>query len=241
MKSVLPFALTLLVISGGIARAGAPDDLRTAAAAGRPVFLVVTEAGTKGTELARRVSAEAAQIVGDAAVVELDRGDAGNADVVKRYRLATAPVPLILVIAANGVAAGGAKPSAITAARLAKLVPSAGKAAYLKALDEGKAAFLVFGGEKTPGRAAASAACAAAVATLEGKAATVVVDPADPLEGAFVGEMQVDPKAAVATTVVVNAKGQRAAVFTAVPASAALVEAATKPVEDCGCVGGRCK
>jgi hypothetical protein len=242
MNRPLSLASALVVVlAAGVARAGAPDDLRTAASEGRPVFLVVTEAAARGTDLARRVSADAAKIVPGATVVELDRGDPANAAVVKRYRLASAPVPLILVVASNGVAAGGAKPGGITAAKLARLVPSAGKAGYLQALDQGKAALLVFGGETTPGRAAAVGACAEATKTLEGKALTVVIDPADPREAEFVAEMSVDPKALVAVTVVVNAKGQRAAGFDAVPPAAALVEAATKPVEDCGCVGGRCK
>ena len=234
----------VLVMTGGVARAGAPDDLRTATAEGRPVFVVVTEASARGTDLARRVSADAAKIVPDATVVELDRGDPANAEVVKRYRLTSAPVPLILVVASNGVAAGGAKPGTITAAKLARMVPSPGKAGLLKALDEGKAGFLVFGGDKTPGRAAAVGACAEATKTLAGKALTVVIDPADPREVDFVTEMQLDPKAHVAVTDVVNPKGERVTAFDAVPPAATLAEAATKPASACGpggCAGGRCK
>jgi hypothetical protein len=45
------------------ARAGAPEDLVAATAEAHPVFLIVTEGGARGTELARRVCAEAATIV----------------------------------------------------------------------------------------------------------------------------------------------------------------------------------
>jgi len=241
MRISIPLAVTLLLtLSIGRARGDAAADLKKASDEGHPVFLVVTEGDAKGTDLGMRVSAEAAAIVGDAVVVRLDRGDTAAAPVVKRYRLESVPVPLILVIAANGVAASGTKPSAVTASKLARMVPSPSKAAYLKALEERKAVFLVFAGEKTTGRLGAIEACNAAVKAMADKAATVTVDLADDREAAFTSELNVDRATTVAVTIVVNSRAQRTATFDTVPDAKALVEAAAKVVEEC-CPGGKCK
>lgn len=219
-------------------------DLRRAATEGRPVFLVVTQGNARGLELARRVASEAQQIVPGSLVAELDRGDPAHAAVVAQHRLASAPVPLILVIASNGVAAGGAKPDQITAGRLARMVPSPGKAALLKALSEGKPAFVVFARPSMPGRAGALAACREAALALKGVAALVQVSLDDPAEAGFVAELQVDPKAADAITVVVNAKGQRASSFLGVPAAKTLADATVAKAGGCApgsCGPGGCK
>ncbi len=221
------------------ASADVADDVRAATTAGHPVFLLVTEAKSKGIELARRVSEDAAKIV-DAVVIELDRTAASSAPVVKRYRLESVQVPLILVIASNGVAAAATKPGAVTAGQLAKMVPSPAKAAYLGALDQKSAVLLVFATEKTPGRVAAVEACDAAVKRLEGKAVTIVVDLVADREAGFRREMSIDADVAAAVTIVVNARGQRTATFDSTPDPASLVDATKKLVEEC-CPGGRCK
>ena len=241
MKFSIPFAAALLLaLAASPVRADVAADLKEATDEGHPVFLVVTDGDAKGTDLALKVSGEAAAIVGDAVVVRLDRGDPTAAAAVKRYRLESVAVPLILVVASNGVAVAGSKPNAVTAAKLARLVPGPAKAAYMKVLEERRAAFLVFAAEKTPGRPEALAACDAAARTLEGRAATVAVDVADAREAAFLAEMKVDPATKAAVTVVVNARGQRTATFDAVPTPAALLEASKKVVEEC-CPGGNCK
>lgn len=219
-------------------------DLRQATAAGRPVFLIVKQGEVKGIDLARKVCAEAQQIVPGSAVLELDRGDPANAAVVATHRLTSVPVPLILVIAGNGVAAGGAKPDQVTAGKLARLVPSPGKAALLKALSEGKPAFVVFARPAMPGRPGALAACREAALTLKGVPAVLEVSLDDPREAPFLTELNVEPKAVDAITVVVNAKGQRAASFLGVPVAKSLADATVAKAGGCApgsCGPGGCK
>lgn len=235
MKFSMPVLITLLLtFSATLARADVAADLKKATDAGHPVFLVVTEGDAKGTDLGMRVSAEAAAIVGDAVVVRLDRGDPTAAATVKRYRLASVPVPLILVIGANGVAAAGTKPNATTAAKLARMVPSPAKGAYLKGLDEGKPMFVVFARATMPSRVPALAACDAAVKTLKGVGAVVSVDLDDAKEADFGTELKVDAKSADVMTVVVNAKGQRIVAFVGTPIVQSLVDATTAKVGSCG-------
>lgn len=235
MKLSIPFAAALLLgLAASPVRADVAADLKKATDEGHPVFLVVTEGEAKGTDLALKVSGEAAAIVGDAVVVRLDRGDPTAAAAVKRYRLASVPVPLILVIGANGTAAAGAKPSATTASKLARLVPSPAKGEHLKALDEGKPTFLVFSRAAMPNRIAALAACDVAVKSLKGAGAVVAVDMDDAREADFGTEMQVDPKSADVVTVVVTGKGQRAVAFVGVPVAKSLVDATVVKASSCG-------
>jgi len=230
--------------SAHAAWASVETDLRQATAGGHPVFLIVRQGETRGVDLARRVCAEAQQIVPGSTVVELDRGDPANAPVVAMHRLKSVPVPLILVIAPNGVAAGGAKPDQVTAGKLARMVPSPGKAALLKALSEGKPAFVVFARPAMPGRAGALAACREAALTLKGVASVVEVAIEDPREPPFLAELNVDPKAIDAITVVVNAKGQRASSFLGVPVAKSLADATVAKAGGCApgsCGPGGCK
>ena len=233
-------AIALLVAAAPPARADVAADLAAASKAGRAVFLIVTEGEARGTDLARRVCSDAAKYTDSVSVVELDRAAAANAETVKRYRLGSIEVPLILVISPNGVAAAATKPSAVTASRLARMIPSPAKASHLKALEDGEPTFLVFSAEKTPGRAETLAACAAAQKALEGKAITLSVDLDDEREAGFREEMKVPAKLSAPLTIVVNAKAQRTETFEAVPEVKALVEASQKVVAEC-CPGGHCK
>ncbi len=219
--------------------AGPEQDLAKANGEGRAVFLIVKEGDARGIDLAREVAGKARDIVEKAAVVELDRLDPANAPLVKRYRLASVETPMILVVASNGAAAGGAKPSQVTANRLARMVPSPKRAEELKALEQGKAVFVVFARAAMAGRAGTLAACETAVTMMEGKAAVVSVDLDDAREASFVETLKVDARTAVPVTVVVNAKGLTTASLTGALAPSALVEAAKKAGECCP--GGDCK
>ena len=247
MKRIAPLLLLLVaatLVSVRPTWASVETDLRQATAGGRPVFLIVKQGETRGIDLARRLCAEAQQIVPGSAVVELDRGDPANAAVVAMHRLKSVPVPLILVIASNGVAAGGARPDQVTAGKLARLVPGPGKSALLKSLSEGKPAFVVFARPAMPGRAGALASCREAALGLKGVASVVEVAVDDPRESPFVAELNVDPKAADAITVVVNAKGQRVSSFLGVPTAKALADATVAKVGGCApgsCGPGGCK
>jgi len=244
MKRLILHATTLILFClwATPAWADVAAYLGTAAKAGRPVFVVVTEGEGKLTDLARKVSAEAAKLANDAGVVELERGNTANAALVKRLRLESVPLPLILVIASNGVAAGAAVPNAVTAAQLAKMVPSPAKAAFLKAIDEGKPVFVVIAAEVTSGRRDALGACDAAQKLLDGKSVTVVVDLADARESGFREELKVPATLKAPLTVVFNAKGLRVATYQAPPAATELVGASKKTAAESGCCpGGKCK
>lgn len=247
MKRILwvLLACSPLLAAPPCASASTDTALAAATAAGHPVFLIVTDGGSGDLEPARRIVSEAQKLLPEASVLEMNRSDAANEAVVGRYRLATVPVPLILVIAPNGVAAGGARPGTITAQRLAEMVPSPAKAEFLKALDERKAAFLVFARPSMPDLPATTKAAADAVASLKGAAVLVQVDLDSAKEAPFIAEMKQDVKATTPVTVVYNAKGRATETLRGVPTAATLTAAATKvPTSTCKpgeCGPGGCK
>ena len=242
MKRFTWFVLSsaLLLAAPRLAVASAETLLSAATAAGHPVFLVVTQTDAAGVDVARAVVADAQKLSPSTSIVELDRLDAANVAVVRRYRLESVPVPLILVIAANGVAAGGARPNAVTAQRLVDMIPSAAKASMLKSIDEKKATVLVFWRASMAERAAALQAANDAATALKGAATVVSIDVDAAAEARFIAEMRVDPKSAVPIVGVYNAKGQPTETLLGVAKAEVLVAAATKEIHEC-CPGGRCK
>jgi hypothetical protein len=248
--------VTFFVIGGSTAWAGAQTALDDAVRDGHDVFLVLTEPGAPGIEVARDLARKATAIAPQATVVELDRRDPENAAIVSRYRLAVAPVPLVLVVARNGVAAGGALPGRTSPEQLAALIPTPKKAEYLKALDEGRSVFLVLSRPDMPALAAITSTCEAARAKMnqDAEAHVKVGDPkpndqasvigvtlTDPVEQRFLAEMKADLKSSQPWVVVANTKGQTTQTFLGPEGLTvdALVAATKKQVTEC-CPGGKC-
>lgn len=182
-------------------------DVHAANTAGKAVFLVVTDGG-RGRDEARRAAEAAASLAPGTTVLELDRQDPARARAVEAFRLAAAPVPLVLVIASNGVPVGAQRPADGAAARLVALLPSPAKAAWLKHVAEGRIALLAFTHAGMAGRSAAWTAANEAVRRLEGRASLVLVDTQDAAESRFLAQMKVGADAAAPVVLVMNAKAQ---------------------------------
>jgi hypothetical protein len=170
--------------------------------------------------------------------VALDRGLPENRDLVEAYRVSAAPLPLILVVAGNGVVAGGALLADATPEALARLVPTPKKAEMLLHLTGQIPVFVVFSRASMAGQGPAFEACSEAVRTLDHKAATVVVDLDDEAEAAFAAEMNVAADAPAPVVVVYNAKAQKTGSFRGAVTAAQLVAAARKRASCCP--GGSC-
>jgi hypothetical protein len=214
----------------------APTAIQSTAAAnaaGRPVFLVVTEGPGPGLEAARASALKAQSAVPTAVVVELDRRDPAEADGVTKYRLAAAPLPLVLVVASNGVPAGAAKPGDAAPARLAGLVPTRAKADYLQVLGQQRVAIVLFTRASMAERSPLFENAGTAVQQLAGKATLVLVDLDDAAETRFVGEFKVDPATAQPLVYFVNPKGQVLGTLTGASTVEQIVKTATKKAHTC--------
>lgn len=208
-------------------------DVHAANAAGKAVFLVVTDGG-QGRDEARRVAEAAASLAPGTTVLELDRQDPARARAVEAYRIAAAPVPLVLVVASNGVPVGAQRPADGAAARLVALLPSPAKAAWLKHASEGRITLLAFTHGGMAGRSAAWTAANEAVRRLEGRAGLVLVDTQDAAEARFLAQVKVSAEAAAPVVLVMNAKAQVLGRLEGEAASAdALVKAAEAKAPCC--------
>jgi hypothetical protein len=240
---ILVSAVALLGLGLGRSASAAPapsvaQRLAAARAAGRTVFLFVSEPGTARADELRAQAQEAQGRAPGVELVEMDRKDPANRAVVHKYGLVSTPLPMVLILASNGAPAGGAVPGSGVVERLLSLLPSPRKADTLLALFEGKAAFVVVGRPKMPGRAAALKAAHEAVQALEGKGAVVEVDLGDKVEQGFLDVLGADRKAKDTAVHVYALSGRKTAVFHGPPAVPELLKAARKKASCCP--GGKC-
>lgn len=208
--------------------AAALEDITAANKAGKTVFLVVTDAAGKNLDAARHVANQASQKTPDSVVLELNRSDPAQAPAVQGYRVAGAPVPLVMVIAPNGVAAGASLVKKGALERLLKLVPTPAKAEYLKVLSQKQTAIIIFSHAKMPKQSPLFREVSTVVTQANGKVNTVLVDTTARAEQKFLAEWKIDPKATEPTVVVMSPKGQTLGRLTGAPSAKVLLETTTK-------------
>jgi hypothetical protein len=209
------------------------DRLQTAAKDGKVAFLLVIEPGVAGVDPARQMIQSATIEVPGAVMIELDRADVADSMLVQKYGLAAAPVPLILVIGANGAMAGGNVASQLTSQKLVAMIPSPKKAEVLKAVQSGQAVYLTASRSGMPSSTVVASGCAAACSQMMGKCVAVDVNIDDPLEAEFLTLLKVNLQSTEPVTVVINAQGQITGSFNGPVDVAQLVQAATKKAGGC--------
>jgi hypothetical protein len=227
-------ATVMVVIGLSVPAMASPrNDLESAQRQEKLAFILVTEPGAPGTAQARDLVREAMKQVRKCVLVELDRSDPDNVDLVAKYRLAGAPLPLILLAAGNGALAGGLPASQATAERLVAMVPSPKKAEILLALQGGKSVFVVASRKGMKTSSGAMSSCSMACGQMGGTSATVEIDMDDPDEATFLGQLKVDRSSPEPVTLVVNALGQVTATYSGAVDVTNLVQAATKKAGGC--------
>lgn len=213
-------------------------ELDKAKKAGKAVFVVVTGTGSADNDKAKEIAKGANGIYKNATVVEMNRDDAANAKLVAEWRLAGAPLPLILVLSSKGQPAGGLLLAQATAENVAALVPSPKLEAVYDAIGSGKHAIVVFTKNSFVDKTEVLKVAKEAVSKLNNQAVLVEVDMDDTKENGFMNQLRIDKLTTKAsTTIVINKQGQVAGTSTTVPDAAKLVAAATAPVKS-GCGPG---
>jgi hypothetical protein len=223
----------LLGLAPSLAAASAQKDLESAARHEKVAFILVTDQSATGIDQAKEMVKQAMKQVKKTTMIELDRSDPSNADLVARFRLAGAPVPLILVAARNGVLVAGLPAAQATADKLVAMVPSPKKTEVLFHLQSGKAVLISASRKGTAKQADCSAACATACGQLQDRCVTVPIDMDDPAETEFLKSIKVDMGSTEPVVTVVNAQGQITGTYSGAADVAALVQAATKKVGGC--------
>ena len=219
-------------------RKGASDNISAAKTAGKAIFLVVTGTGVAETDKALLIAKGANDIYKNSVIVQMDRDDASNAQLVSEYRLAGAPLPLILVISSKGFPTGGYILAQATSENLAALIPSPKLEDVYTAINSGKYAIVAFSKKAFTDKPEVLKECKKAVALLNNEAILIEVDVEDNTEANFLNQLRIDKSQLNASlTLVINKQGQVAGTATTVPDATKLVAAAKKPVA-AGCGPG---
>jgi len=212
-------------------------DLKKANKAGKTVFLVVTEPGVAGAEKALLIANQAHKSAVKSTVIEMNRADAANKDLVANYRLAGAPLPVILVIVSDGMVAGGLEAERATPEKLVNMIPSPKKTETIRSLAEGKAVFIVASRESMLDRAKVFDTCQAVCTQMKDRAAFVSIDMDDKEESTFLAELKANLLSTEPVIVVINTQGQTTT-FNGQVEGKTLIQAATKRVNSGCCPGG---
>lgn len=209
-------------------------DIEKANKAGKTVFLVVTDQGIANTAKAESIALKAKKLHPKSVIVKMNRSEAANKELVAKYRLAGAPLPLILVIASNGIVTGGYPLRQATPELLIALIPTKKKGEVMLALNQGKSVFIVVSKKSMLKRKEVISKCEIACKEMNGKAKVVEIDLDDANEKKFLKELKVNQTTAQPQTYVINAQGQITGTLNGVVDSKTLVAtAAKKPAGGC--------
>ena len=212
-------------------------DLEKAKKEGKAVFVVVTGTGVTETDKATTVAKGANAIYKNSAVVQFDRDDAANSQLVAEWRLAGAPLPLLLVVSPKGQLSGGMILSQATAENIAALIPSPKLEEVQTAISTSKPVLVVFTKKSMSDRTEVLQVVKETLTKLKNNAVIIEVDMEDAQEANFMNQLQIDKASLVSTTLVINTQGQVAGTSKSVPNAEKLALAATAPVKS-GCGPG---
>jgi len=235
MKERIFLATLFIAILASMLLASTADELQQAAKLGKAAFVLVKDPNTIGTEIESAWSKiqDAMKLAKGSVLIELDRNDDANADLVARYRLSGAPLPVILVITPDGIISGGVEGNKATPEMLANMVPSPKMSQILKAIDDGNAVFITAYRKKMTMCDKVLASCEDAVKKMQGKAVLIKIDMNDKSETQLLNMLKINVGSDEPVTMVGNQKGQIAATFTGEVNADDLVQATKKKVGGC--------
>ena len=246
MKKIQSLLILLLFVTGMIHVNGqASVEIEKANKACKPVFLVAYNANGAEAEKAFSVASEAkSTLKSSSVIIKMNTTDAANKELVAKYRLSGAPMPLILVLDKNGTVTGGLPLKDVTAARLVEMIPTPKASEMLKAINDGKSVYLVVYKESMTSHDKAMDNCAMACGKMDNKSMTVKIDMDDRKEAKLLQTLKCDLSAKEPVTYVISTSGQIIGTHNGITDVTTLVASAKKaPAGGCGtsCAPGACK
>ena len=233
LRCILGAILLLAMVTVNLV-ASTADDLQSASDKNKVAFVLVTEPGATAVDHATNIIKDARKEIKKSILIELDRTNKDNLELVKKYRLSGAPVPLILVFTSDGVLAGGIPAKGANSQKLIGMIPSPKKAEVLKSIQSGQSVFVTASRKGMTGESEIYDACMAACGMMKDKSRCILVDMDDEKESTFLRELKINLKAKEPVTVVINAQGKIAGSFNGAVDTGKLVQTAQKKV------GGGC-
>jgi len=183
--------------------------MERAAAAGKYLLVLFYRSDDNETQAMKKVVASAAaNLVKKANSATINVTDAAEKDIVAKFGVDRAPMPLALVVAPSGAITGGF-PSKVTEEQLSGAFVSPGLANSLKALQDGKLVLLCVQNASTKSNDAAMKGVNAFITDTRFAKSTEVVslDPADEAESKFLKQVQIDPRTSEAVTALLAPPG----------------------------------
>jgi hypothetical protein len=202
--------------------------------AGKAVFLVVSDPGVADTDKALEIAKQSNKSYSNSTVIQMNRSEPADAELVKQFGLAGAPLPVILVLSQNGSVTGGFVLAQATPEKLVSLIPSPKKAEVLQALGDKKSVFIVATSKTMTEKSDILGTCAQACVEMQQNAKVIEIDLDDPKEAKFLAELKIDRSLTSPQTFVINTKGQVTGKFDSSVNSATLVASAKKVSSGCG-------
>jgi len=241
-KFQISFFLFLLLT--GLIRVSAQTsaEIEKAGKSSKPVFLVVYNTSNAETDKALSIANEAKKnLKTSSVVVKMNTAESANQTLVSKFRLAGAPLPLILVLDKNGNATGGFVLKDATPGKLVDLIPSPKNSEIIAALTAGKSVYVVAYKESMTSKKNIIDNCYLACNKMENKSVIVKVDMDDKNETKLLQTLKCDLNAKEPVTYVINSSGQITGTHNGLTDVSTLVSSAKKaPVSSC-CPGGSSK
>ncbi len=233
--------LILFLLFTGLMRVNAQTstEIEKANKSCKPVFLVAYNASGADADKAIYIANTAKKTLkASSLVIKLNTSDATNSDLVSRYRLAGAPLPLILVLDKNGTTSGGLALKDATPEKLIDMIPTPKSSELIKALAEGKSVYIVVYKESMTSKKIIIENCAVACSKMDNKTVTLMVAIDDKNETKLLQSLKCDLNAKEPVTYVINKAGQVIGQYNGLTDVNTLVSTAKKaPASGC-CPGG---
>jgi len=216
--------------------------LAKASAGGKYVFIFFSKENDDKTVAMRKVvDGAVAKATEKATTVAIDINSATEKEIVAKYGVAAAPMPLVLAIAPNGAITGGF-PITFEEKELLDAFASPGTEKCLKALQSRKLVLLCAQNKTTTSNDAASKGAEEFKADKRFAEFTeiILVDPADAAEAKFMTQLHIAPKTGEAVTVLLAPPGSVVCTVKGKVDKEALATAVTAAASNSGCGPGGC-
>jgi hypothetical protein len=210
--------------------------LDRAAATGKYLLIVFYRSDDDSTRAMKKVVAgAAAKLASKANSITINVADAAEKDIVAKFGVDRAPMPLSLVVAPTGAVTGGF-PGKVTEQQLSAAFVGPATASCLKALQDNKLVLLCVQNASTGSNDAAlkGAREFKADARYEKVTEIVTVDPSDATESKFLGQLKIDPKTSQAVTALIAPPGSVVAKYAGATDKNTLVAALTAATSGSG-------
>jgi len=217
------------------------DALNKAAAANKYLFAFFWTTEDEPTRAKRKVfDAAVTQIAERADAVAVNVTAKAESQIVEKFGLDRAPMPLVLAIAPNGAITGGF-PDSFSEQELLDAFASPCLEKVVKALQDRKLTFLCVQNAKTAGNEESLKGVRDFCADERYRSATeiVMLDPAAKAETKFLSDLKISADTASAVTVFLAPPGSAIAMFEGATNKEILVETLQKASSACG-PGGSC-